>query len=391
MRADGVLTLSGHAQLAFGPGAVNRIGEAVIGLGRDRVCLVPDSGLVRTGIVDRVEGLLRAAGLTTCVFSAVEPNPSTATIDLAAAQARVFGDAVVVAVGGGSALDAAKGIALFATNPGLNASDHLNAHLAAHLAAGPTLPGLPVVAVPTTSGTGAETNGFGVIEDRTARRKVYIGNDSVRPVLALLDPELTLGLPAAVTAATGMDALVHGIESLASRGGNPLSIAYAAEAVSLVSGHLARAVEDGSDLEARSALMIGSHLAGLALSLSGLGLVHGLAHAITNHTGAAHGLALSAVLDDVMTRSLDVAGPAYAKVARAMGLDTHGDDAPVAAVEAVRELADRVGARRPLSDLGMRPAQVPAVAAGALEDAVTRNHPRAFDESEVEQILAANL
>lgn len=380
---DGVLTLRGHAQLAFGPGAVSRVGEAVTGLGRDRAFLVTDSGLVRTGIPDRVGGLLDAAGVTTAVFSAVEPNPSTATIDLAAARARAFGDAVVVAVGGGSALDAAKGIALFATNPDLFASDHLDAE--------PASPGLPVVAIPTTSGTGAETNGFGVIEDRVARRKVYIGNDSVRPVLALLDPELTLGLPANVTAATGMDALVHGIESLASRGANPLSVAYAAEAVTLVSGHLARAVDDGADLEARSALMIGSHLAGLALSLSGLGLVHGLAHAITNHTGAAHGLALSAVLDDVMTRSLDVAGPAYAKVACGMGLDTSGSDAPGAAVRAVRELADRVGARHPLSDLGMRPEQVPAVAAGALEDAVTRNHPRAFVQSEVEEILAAHL
>jgi alcohol dehydrogenase class IV len=376
-------SLDPHGRIEFGAGAVDRLGNAVVALGRARAFVVTDTGMPPTGIVDRVEALLAGAGVPSTVYAGVRPNPSTDDIDAAADLVRGFGDAVVVAVGGGSALDAAKGIALLGANEG-SARDH-------DYTATPARPGLPVVAVPTTAGTGAETNGFGVIEDRAARRKVYLGHASVRPVLSILDPVLTLGLPPAATAATGMDALTHGIESLASRGSNPVSAAYATEAVSLVSAHLARAVDDGSDLEARSALLLGAHLAGLALSISGLGLVHGLAHAITNHTGAAHGLALTAVLDDVMARSVDVAGPAYRRVAGAMGLDATGSHAPRAAVEAVRGLAETVGARRTLGALGVRPDQVPAIADGALADPVSANHPRRFGREEVERVLADHL
>lgn len=376
-------TLAARGRIDFGPGAVTRIGEVVSGLGRSRVLLVTDRGMPATGIVDRVESLLREAGLGCAVFADVQPNPSTETLDAAAEQARSFGDAVVVAVGGGSALDAAKGIALLAANGGPARSFDWTA--------APRRPGLPVVAVPTTAGTGAETNGFGVIEDHAARCKVYIGHSSVQPLVCVLDPELTLGLPASITASTGMDALTHGIESLASLRSNAMSAAYAMEAVSLVSRHLARAVADGADIEARSALMIGAHLAGLALSISGLGLVHGLAHSITSHTGAAHGLALTAVLDDVMTRSLDVARPAYRRVAGAMGLDATDPAAPEAAVDAVRRLADALGARHTLAELGLRADQVASTAAGALSDVVTANHPRRFEPSEVEELVTRNL
>lgn len=375
-------TLAPHGRVEFGAGAVARVGTAVTALGGQRAFLVTDRGLPATGIVDRVAGLLRGAGLVCEVFDGVEPNPSTDTVDAAAGRARAFGDAVVVAVGGGSALDAAKAIALLATNEGSARSHPFTA---------PARPGLPVVAVPTTAGTGAETNGFGVIEDRAARRKVYVGHPSVQPVLSVLDPELTVGLPPVVTASTGMDALTHGIESLASLRSTVMSAAYATEAVTLVSGHLARAVADGTDLEARSALLLGAHLAGLALSISGLGLVHGLAHAVTAHTGAPHGLALTAVLDDVMTCSLDVAEPAYRRVAGAMGLDATDPAAARSAIDAVRALADAVGARHPLADLGLRPDQVAPVAAGALADAVSANHPRTFQQAEVEAIVARNL
>jgi alcohol dehydrogenase class IV len=375
-------SLAPHGRIEFGPGAVGRLGAVVSGVGRSRAFVVTDRGMPATGIVDRVETLLRDAGLTCAVFAGVEPNPSTETLDAAAEHARSFGDAVVVAVGGGSALDAAKGIALLAANRG-------SARSLGHVI--PQHPGLPLVAVPTTAGTGAETNGFGVIEDRRAGCKVYIGDASVQPLVSVLDPELTLGLPSAVTASTGMDALTHGIESLASVRGNAVSAAYATEAVTLVSGHLARAVADGTDLEARSALLVGAHLAGLALSISGLGLVHGLAHSITSHTGAVHGLALTAVLDEVMTRSLGVAGPAYRRVAGAMGLDATDPAAPLAAVAAVRALAEAVGARHSLAELGVRAEQVPSVVAGALADAVSVNHPRRFEPAEVEEIVTRTL
>ena len=369
--------LDAATRIEFGVGAVSRLPGCVEDVGGRTVFLVTDAGLRATGIVDRTAGLLEAAGLSVTVYDAVAPNPSTATLDAAAPAVRATVQAgagcVVVALGGGSVLDSAKGIALLATNP-MTAADLTDRSLT-------LVPGLPVVAVPTTAGTGAETNGFGVIEDARACRKVYIGHRSVRPCASVLDPGLSVGLPAGPTAATGMDALVHGIESLASRRANPVSVAYATEAVRLVSASLAAAVADGSDLEARASLLMGAHLAGLALSISGLGVVHGLAHATTAHTGAVHGLALSSVLTEVMTRTAPVAGAAYARTAEAMGAAD--------AVTAAGALADEIGARRPLRDLGVTSDLVTPIAGGAIADAVSRNHPRSMDVAELEAIVLA--
>ena len=371
------LSLDAPARLEFGIGAINRLAGCLEELGARSVFLVTDPGVRAAGIADRVAGLLEAAGLAVIVHDAIASNPTTATLDAASAPVRALrngqGGCVVVALGGGSVLDSAKGIALLATNP-VVAADLSSS-------ASPFLAGLPVVAVPTTAGTGSETNDYGVIEDERACRKVYVGDGSVRPRVSVLDPELTVSLPPGATAATGMDALVHGIESLASRRSNPMSAAYATEAVRLVSGSLAVAVADGSDLEARAQLLMGAHLAGLALTISGLGVVHGLAHATTNHTGAVHGLALTAVLTEVMTRTGPAAAPAYARAAEAMGADD--------AVTACGSLADAVGARLPLRDLGVTPELVTPIAAGALADSVTSNHPRAMPQAEVEEIVAA--
>jgi alcohol dehydrogenase class IV len=361
----------------FGAAAIEKLPDIVPRIGPARVFLVTDEGLRRAGIVDRVRGLLDSHGLETATYDAVEPNPTTRSLDRAGDRARSFGASTVVALGGGSVLDTAKGVALLAANPGP----------VGDLTDEPTHPGWPVAAIPTTAGSGAETNGFGVIEHSSTRRKVYVGHDSVRPRHVVLDPELTLGLPPRATAATGMDALVHGIESLASRRATPESREYAAGAIAKVAGSLRRAVADGADLEARSQMLLGAHLAGLALTRSGLGLVHGIAHAVTNHTGAVHGLALSAVLDEVMTRTADAAGDAYLAAGAAMGVGG-GVDAVVAAV---RELADEVGARVSLRALGVDETMLAPIAAGALADAVSANHPRAFAIEEVEALLAVRL
>lgn len=369
------LSVAPSAALDFGAGAVDRLPEHVTRLGHDRAFVVTDRGLAATGIVDRVLRVLAGARLTTGVFGEVGPNPSTTLLDDGAAAARAFGPAVVIALGGGSALDAAKGVALLATNPDLSGA---TADTVA-----PAVDGQPLIAVPTTSGTGAETNGFGVFEDTAARRKVYIGHDSVRPRIAVLDPELTVEVPPAVTAATGIDALVHGIESLASRGASPLSVGYAAQAVATVSAWLPTAHRDGGNLEARAQLMIGAHLAGRALTLSGLGLVHGIGHAITAHTGTPHGVALAAVLPEVMRLCLPVATDAYAHAARAMRL-AHAD----AAIDAVHELCDALAVRRRLHDLGVDEEMLPGIAAAALADPVTANSPLPPTDAQVRTLLS---
>ncbi|MFJ9820117.1 iron-containing alcohol dehydrogenase family protein [Streptomyces sp. NPDC101151] len=378
--ASASLSIDPICRVEFGPGRIDRLPELIATTGHTRAFLVTDRGLRAAGVVDRVLKTLDSAGVEYAVHDEVAPNPSTHNVDAGAARARTFGPAVVVALGGGSVLDAAKGISLLVGNPDAVAADADHLWEAAD--------GLPLIAVPTTAGTGAETNGFGVIEDAEACRKVYIGHPSVKPRIALLDPELTLGLPAPATAATGIDALVHGIESLASRGANPFSVAYATQAVGMVARALPVAHRDGTDLEARAELMMGAHLAGQALTLSGLGLVHGIGHAITAHTGTPHGVALAAVLEEVMEFSAPAAQGAYERVARAMRVGPPADgDWAGAAVSAVRELSGALDVKRPLRDLGADRSLLPAIAAGAIADAVTKNAPRLPQASEVLEIL----
>ena len=365
--------------LEFGPGAVSRLSALVDGLGADSAFVVTDAGLRGTGIVDRVLGGLAADGLRTGVFDGIGPNPSTTVVDAGAVALRRFGPCVVIGLGGGSVLDAAKGIALLATHPDAHATDPLWDS---------PVDGLPLVAVPTTAGTGAETNGFGVVEDTCARRKIYLGHPSVRPRVAVLDPELTLGLPAAITAATGFDALVHGVESLASRGANPVSDAAAAQAVALVGRWLPVAVDDGTDLDARSQLLLGAHLAGQALTVSGLGLVHGIAHAVTAHLGTPHGIALAAVNEQVMRYSADAAAAPYERVRRALDGATP-PAGPAPAIDTVTALAEGIGVRRTLRGLGAARDLLPVLAAAAVADPVTANAPRPPSEADVRDILDA--
>ncbi|MEC3975446.1 iron-containing alcohol dehydrogenase family protein [Amycolatopsis sp. H20-H5] len=355
---DGKLSIAGEARVEFGVGALATLPALLADAGHRRAFVVTDQGLRATGVLTRVLRVLASAGIEYDCYEGVTPNPSTSLVAEGAVAAREFGVAAVVAVGGGSALDAAKAIAL-----------------------GSALPGSVVIAVPTTSGTGAETNGFGVIEDLSRRCKVYVGDERVRPRAVVLDPELTIGLPPRITAATGVDALVHGIESLSSRRANPLSVAYATQAVTMVARWLPVAAADGTDLEARGQLLLGAHLAGRALTLSGLGLVHGFAHAITATLGTPHGVALAAVLEPVMRYSAVVAQGAYAQVARAMETAD--------AIEGAAELVAAVGLRTRLADLGADRAQLAGIAAGALADAVTANTPLLPSEAEAVDLLVA--
>jgi len=360
--AAGTAFLSGAGPVVdFGPGAVARLPGHLAALAARRVLVVTDPGLRAAGVVDAVVGPLAAGGTAVEVFDAVRGNPTVAVVEDGAEHARALGLDAVLALGGGSSLDAAKGIALLAPSPGARA-DGSGVMPAA---------GLPLVAVPTTAGTGAETNGFGVLEDPASRQKVYCGDASVVPRVAVLDPELTLGLPAAATAATGVDALVHGIESLASRGRDPMSEAFAAEAVRRAWVWLPVAVADGSDPRARAEMLVAAHLAGQALTRSGLGLVHGLAHALSLHTGAVHGPALAAVLPEVVAWSLDADPAGWGRAAEAAGLP-----GAAALPDALGRLLEQVDTRVSVADLGAGPDDREALARTALADPVSRNAPR---------------
>lgn len=379
-------TITPPSAIEYGMGALSRLPQAVGSTSKKRVFIVTDPGIRACGILEQVEKVLANGSIEYAVFAEVEPNPSLATIDRAAADVREFGDAAVVAVGGGSSLDAAKGVALAASNLGsVGAFDFADGRVAA---------GLPVIAIPTTAGTGAETNGFGVIEDTSTHRKVYIGDASVSPRVSILDPALTLGLPASVTAATGVDALVHAIESLTSRSRNGISEAYARQAGRQIYAALPVAFTDGANGDARAQMLLGSHLAGLALSISGLGLVHGIAHAVTAHTGAVHGIALSAVLAPVMEFNLDTSIGEYAAIAFDLGVgDTAVDEAANAraTVAAAARLVRDVGTHRTLTELGCTHELVPSLVRTTLADAVTTNTPRLPLSEELTDLLEGAL
>lgn len=381
-------TFDPSPRFVFGADTVAGIGDDVRTLEADTVLVVTDPGVLAAGVTERVTTPLRAAGLEVTVFSDISPSPLVDEAAAGVAVARTLDAPVVVAVGGGSAMDAAKAVALGATNDAtVEALDDP--------AATPE-PALPIIAVPTTAGTGSETNGFGVLTDPVAMRKLYPGNETTLPVLAILDPSLTVGVPTKVTAATGMDALTHALESLASRGANPVAAGLGLQAVNLVAANLRQAVTHGDDLAARSAMLLAAHQAGRAFSSTGLGVAHAIGHALSNRVGTPHGLALAMVLPEVLRFNLEVGAPAFAEAAVAFaGTErtiTGSVEARASAlVDQVAILSRDVGTARSLRSAGVGDDLVYVLAADAVADAVIRNNPSTPTVDDVAAIVAACL
>jgi alcohol dehydrogenase len=374
----------------FGVGAIARLPEVVAAAGGSRVFVVTDPGVLRSGVVDRVLGVLDAAGLETATFDEVEPNPSASTVERGAATLQAFGleGTVVVPVGGGSSMDTAKALDLRAANDPLSVweLEYDGASLTA---------GRPVVAVPTTAGTGAETNSFGVITDEAAGRKGYVGHPSLLPVATILDPELTVGLPPAATAATGIDAMTHSLESLLSANPNPFAESTAIGVIRTVAAWLPRAVAGGTDIEARSQMLMASHLAGLGqASGTGVGLVHALGHALGTRGKLAHGTALAVILPEVLDFYRGVRDRELAMVGVALRVASPTEDDATAAgvaIAAIRRLCTELGQRPRLRSLGFDDAGLDVVAQDAIDDAAIRNSPRLPSLGEVRSILASVL
>ncbi len=370
----------GSVNIRFGAGSVAQLPEAVAALNKVKVFIITDPGVANAGVLAKVEKILDAAGIAHGAFAEIKPNPTTTLIDTAAKAAVAFGADALIALGGGSSLDSSKGVALVAANPTFS-STQFNYSIT------PDRPALPIIAIPTTSGTGSETNNWGVIDDPIRQCKFYVGDASTTPVCAILDPELTIGLPPRPTAGTGIDALTHAIESLTSKGRTPVSAAYAHEAIKLISKALPVAFKEGSNVEARGDMLLGAHMAGLALTLSGLGLVHGIAHSVSAHVGAAHGEALAAVLAEVMEFNSQAVAPIYATVANDMGVTADSKSA----IDAVRSLADNINIRQNLSVFGVKPEMVSDIADTTLADSVTGNNPIAPNKEDVINIISSRI
>ncbi|MEO6207668.1 MAG: iron-containing alcohol dehydrogenase [Candidatus Limnocylindrales bacterium] len=389
------LELELRGRIKFGVGAVRALPKLVAAAGNaggNRAFIITDPGVLSSGVIEQVRDVLAAAGIEVGVYAEVEPNPDTASIQRGSAALAAFGipQTVIVAVGGGSSMDSAKAISLHSVNGGdvLALGYHLE----------DAIPGGPLIAIPTTAGTGAETNTYGVITDEAAGRKVYVGHPSVLPVWTILDPALTVGLPAGATAATGVDAMTHSLESLLSRNPNPFAEALALQVIRTVHEWLPRAVADGTDLEARSQMLVASHLAGIGQqSGTGVGLVHALGHAIGTRGRLAHGTALAVILPEVLAfyadepglrdRELALAGVAL----RAASPTEDPATGAIAVIGALRGFLAEVGLRPNLRSLGFDEALLDVVAQDAIDDAAIANSPRLPTLAEARAILGSVL
>ncbi|MFL5708327.1 MAG: iron-containing alcohol dehydrogenase family protein [Chloroflexota bacterium] len=375
----------------FGNGAIGELADVVESLGGQAAFVVTDAGVVGAGVAGRVVDILAAAGIAVEVFDGVEPNPGTMSIEAGSARltARLGSgispeEIVVVGLGGGSAMDSAKVISLHAANQrdviALGYHDETVG------------PGLPVIAIPTTAGTGSETNTYGVITDESIGRKAYVGHESVLPRIAILDAELTLGLPAGPTAATGVDALTHSLESLLSANPNPFAEAIALGVTRTIGEWLPRAVADGSDVEARSRMLLAAHYAGVGQqSGTGVGAVHAIGHSIGTRGRIAHGTALATVMPEVFATYLGVRDRELALVAVALGVADPRDppaQAAHAAIAAIADLLARVGQRRTLGEQGLGPETHDTIAQDAIDAAAINNSPRLPSKLEILAILA---
>ncbi len=374
-------------RILFGEGVVGRLAEEVSGLGGSRVLLVTDPGIVRVGLAGRVQEVLEGAGLAVRVFDQVSPNPTDAQADAGAEAFLDFGADCVVGLGGGSPLDAAKAVCLRV---------HHREPMAVYddLAGGDariTGPLPPLLAVPTTAGTGSEVSRSAVITVPSVGRKVVVFSPRLMPKVAVCDPELTYGLPPRLTASTGLDALCHNVEAYLARGWHPMADAIALEGVRLVARSLRRAVADGRDVEARRNMLAASTMGAVAFQ-KGLGVVHSLAHALGAVAGVAHGEANAVILPHALrfdARRADGETAARLKaLSAALGAES---DEPAAAAEAVARLASDVGLPGDLKGLGVTAEMADEVVDKAMADGCHPQNPVPVSRQDMRELFFACL
>jgi len=369
------------SKVLFGLGAVENAGEELKGLQAKKALLVTDEIMVKVGIVDKVTGNLDSHGIGYTIYDRVSSEP---TLDYIEEGVNLFKDNQcdsIIAVGGGSPIDAAKAIAVMAKNKGGIADYKGLGNL--------PLPGVPLVCVPTTAGTGSEATQFTIITDPVKDEKMLIGSPHLMPDIAVVDPELTLTMPRGLTAATGIDSLTHAIEAYVSVKAQPMSDMYALSAVELIAGNLRQAWANGSNLEARSKTMLGALYGGIAFSNSSVALVHGMSRPIGANFHVAHGDSNAALLDVVMEFSLIGNPSRYARLAETMGEPVDGLNTlekAEAGVAAVKRLVRDVKIPS-LKELGVEKDKLkellPKMADEAIASGSPGNNPRQATRDEI--------
>ncbi|MGB6054548.1 MAG: iron-containing alcohol dehydrogenase [Burkholderiaceae bacterium] len=366
--------------MIFGRGVLSQLGARAKALKVERMLIVTDAGLVQCGLAQRVAQALEKDGIQSHIFGEVQPNPTMTEVRRGAALWRAEKFDGLLALGGGSSMDATKAIATTLLS-GLEIVDQVNKGVD-HLPGEP----VPFFAVPTTSGTGSEATSAAMVKDDDGR-KYLIRSLRCRPVLSVLDPELTATVPARMTAATGMDALIHAMGAYTNTSVHPIADMLALEAIRLVMQNLPRAVQKGDDLDARENMMLASHLAGIAISCKGNDAVHGLSTPVESLLDVTHGESLSAILPHVVAFNIESRPDLYANIARAIGAAANGaNDAEAArkALERMTALRDEVGVSRALGPLGVKPEMIDRLSELAENSRSTQINCRKMSRAEIQ-------
>ena len=368
-------------RLVVGPGTIARLGELARELGGTRALVTSDHGIMAAGHTAAGIESLQAAGITTEVFSAFTENPSSAEVEAGAAVARGFRPDLLVGLGGGSSMDCAKGINFL-----LSCGGKMQDYRGRGTATGPMLPS---IAVPTTAGTGSETQSFAVITDSESGLKMACGDPRAAFRVAILDVNLTLTQPAVLAALTGIDALSHAVESQVCTAATPASRTFSREAWRLLAANLPGIVIDGGTVAARSAVQFGASLAGLAIEHSMLGAAHALANPLTAAHHLTHGQAVGVMLPHVVRFNGPVCGRAYAELLTDVAISATADEAGATLADWLTGLLAAAQLKTSLRACGIDTADVPALAAAAATQWTAGFNPRAVTAADLADLYEA--
>lgn len=364
----------------FGPGARKVLPTMVNARGWKKALVVTDKGLMKFGVAKQVLDVLDEAGIPYEIYDDVKPNPTVTNVTNGVAACKKAEADFIVAIGGGSSMDTAKGIGIVVTNPDF-------ADVVSLEGVAPTKHKcLPIVALPTTAGTAAETTINYVIIDEKRQQKMVCVDPNDIPAVAIVDAELMYSLPKSLTAATGMDAMTHAIEGLITKAAWEMSDMFEIKAVEMIYKYLPIAVEEPTNPEGRNGMAVAQYIAGMAFSNVGLGVDHGMAHPLSALHDVPHGVACAMLLPTVMRFNMSVSVPKYVEIAKAVGVYKLGmtdQEAAEAACVAIEDLSKRVGIPQHLTDLGITEADIPALAEQAITDVCTPGNPRDVTKDDI--------
>jgi len=371
----------------LGKGAINEIAAEVKNRGAKKVLLVTDESLVKFKVATKIADILAAAKIDYEIYDRIKPNPTIENVKDGVEACKKAGADIIVAVGGGSAIDTSKAIGIIITNPEF-------ADVRSLEGVAPTKkPCLPIIAVSTTSGTAAEVTINYVITDTEKNRKFVCVDPHDIPVVAVVDPDMVASMPAGLAASTGMDALVHAIEGYITKGAWEMTDMMHLKAIEIISHWLPKSVK--GDIEAREKMALGQYIAGMGFSNVGLGIVHSMAHPLSALYDIPHGKACAMLLVPVLKYNASVAGGRYKEIGKAMGVPgiegMDRDAAVKATLDAIQALADEVGIPRKIGPEGVKESDIDFLADSAMADACTPGNPRDPTKADIVDIYKSAL